>query len=215
MFDLDSRGLMEMARAIRDRGALPHGQKVAGAPRFLLGAADAPVDPEPGWMPTTLAGKIESGAQFAQTQFCMDIGVVRRYVARLAEAGLTDELFLLIGVNPLRSAASARWMRQNLFGTIIPDETIARLDAARDPAAEGLEICMELIAELARTPGVAGVHVMAPGNDAAVPRVLEQARRTLPLERQSDVGRAVPRARGAQPQGLALLRHCPRKRAIQ
>jgi methylenetetrahydrofolate reductase (NADPH) len=188
VFDLDSRGLMEMARAIRDRGILPHGQKVAGEARFFLGAADSPVDPPPGWMPTSLAGKVEAGAQFVQTQFCMDIGVVRRYVARLAEAGLADQLFLLIGVNPLRSATSARWMKKHLFGTIIPDATIARLEAAQDPAAEGLGICVELIEELASTPGVAGAHVMAPGNDAGVPRVLAAARRRLPPERQSDLG---------------------------
>jgi methylenetetrahydrofolate reductase (NADPH) len=184
VFDLDSRALMEMARAMRDDGALPHGQKIAGGARFFLGAADAPVDPPPGWTPATLAGKIASGAQFAQTQFCMDIGVVRRYVARLADAGLSDRMFLLIGVNPLRSGKSARWMKQNLFGTIIPDETIARLDAASDPAAEGLRLCVELIEELAETRGVAGVHVMAPGNDAGVPQVLAEARRRLPAERQ-------------------------------
>ncbi|HEY2136278.1 MAG TPA: methylenetetrahydrofolate reductase [Xanthobacteraceae bacterium] len=188
VFDLDSRALMESARAMRVHGVLPHGQKVAGRPRFFIGAADAPIDPPPDWTPSVLAGKVESGAQFTQTQFCMDIGVVRRYVARLAEAGLTDRLFVLIGVNPLRSAKSARWMKQNLFGTIIPDATIARLEGAHDPAAEGLEICLELIDELARTPGVAGVHVMAPGNDAAVPGVIEMARRRLPPERQSDVG---------------------------
>ena len=34
VFDLDSRALMEMARAMRDDGALPHGQKIAGAPRL-------------------------------------------------------------------------------------------------------------------------------------------------------------------------------------
>ena len=188
VFDLDSRSLMDMARAIRDRGMLPHGQKVAGTARFFLGAADSPVDPPPGWMPASLAGKVSSGAQFVQTQFCMDIGVVRRYVARLAEAGLADQIFVLIGVNPLRSATSARWMRKHLFGTIIPDATIARLEAAKDPATEGLGICIELIEELARTPGVAGVHVMAPGNDAGVPRVLAAARRRLPLARQSDIG---------------------------
>ncbi len=184
VFDLDSRGLTEMARAMRDDGALPHGQKVAGTPRFFLGAADAPVDPAPEWQPTTLAGKITSGTQFVQTQFCMDIGVVRRYVARLAEAGLIGKISLLIGVNPLRSGKSARWMKQHLFGTIIPDAMIARLDAAQDPAAVGLELCAELIEELAQTPGVAGAHVMAPGNDAAVPRVLEMARARLPAERQ-------------------------------
>jgi methylenetetrahydrofolate reductase (NADPH) len=183
VFDLDSRALMEMARAIRDTGALPHGQKVAGHAGFFLGSADSPVDPKPDWQPTTLAGKIESGAQFAQTQFCMDIGVVRRYVARLAEAGLIDRISLLIGVNPLRSAKSARWMRQHLFGTIIPDETIARLDAASDPAAVGRGLCVELIEELAETPGVAGVHIMAPGNDVAVPEVLAEARRKLKKRR--------------------------------
>jgi methylenetetrahydrofolate reductase (NADPH) len=188
VFDLDSRALMEMARAMRDDGALPHGQKILGQPRFLLGAADAPVDPPPDWKPATLAGKIDSGAQFAQTQFCMDIGVVRRYVARLTEAGLIDRIFLLIGVNPLRSGRSARWMKENLFGTIIPDETIARLDAAKDPAAEGMGLCVELVDELARTPGVAGVHVMAPGNDAAVPELLAEARRRLPRERQRREG---------------------------
>src|SRR5262249_43028000 len=169
----------EMARAMRDEGALPHGQKVLGHPRFFLGGADVPIDPPADWAPTTLAGKIASGAQFAQTQFCMDIGVVRRYVARLADAGLTEKIALLIGVNPLRSGRSARWMKQNLFGTIIPDEMIARLDAAGDPAAVGLELCAELIEELAETPGVAGAHVMAPGNDAGVPLVLAEARRRL------------------------------------
>jgi methylenetetrahydrofolate reductase (NADPH) len=183
VFDLDSRALMEMARAIRDTGALPHGQKVAGHAGFFLGAADSPVDPRPDWQPTTLAGKIESGAQFAQTQFCMDIGVVRRYVARLAEAGLIDRISLLIGVNPLRSAKSARWMRQHLFGTIIPDEMIARLDAASDPSAVGRGLCIQLIEELAETPGVAGVHIMAPGNDVAVPEVLAEARRKLKKRR--------------------------------
>src|SRR5262249_14340536 len=131
VFDLDSRALMEMARVMRDEGALPHGQKVAGAPQFFLGAADVPIDPPADWKPTTLAGKVSSGAQFVQTQFCMDIGVVRRYVARLAAAGLGDRLHVLIGVNPLRSGKSARWMRRHLFGTIIPDEMIARLDAAK------------------------------------------------------------------------------------
>ena len=35
---------------------------------------------------------------------------------------------------------------------------------------------MELIDELATIPGVAGVHIMAPGNDAAIPDVIAEAR---------------------------------------
>jgi methylenetetrahydrofolate reductase (NADPH) len=95
-------------------------------------------------------------------------------------------------------------MKQNLFGTIIPDEMIARLDAAADPAAEGLGICVELIEQLAQTPGVAGVHVMAPGNDAAVPQVLAQARRRLPAERQSNGKLTTNSVNSLSPKGRGL-----------
>jgi methylenetetrahydrofolate reductase (NADPH) len=179
VFDLDSKALMQTARTLRDEHRLPHGAKVAGEAPFFIGAADVPIDPPPGWLPHGLKGKVDAGAQFVQTQFCMDAGIVRRYVARLAEAGLSPAPYLLIGVNPLRSARSAHWMRSHLFGTIIPDALIARLEGAQDPAAEGRRICVELIEELASIPGVAGVHVMAPGNDAAVPDVIAEARRRL------------------------------------
>jgi methylenetetrahydrofolate reductase (NADPH) len=179
VFDLDSRALTEIARSIRDDGKLPHGAKVAGAAPFFIGAADSPVDPKPGWQPDSLKAKVAAGTQFVQTQFCMDTGIVRRYAARLAEAGLA--VFLIVGVNPLRSAKSAAWMRSHLFGTIIPDAMVARMEEAADPAAEGRRICVETIEELSRIPGVAGAHIMAPGNDAAVPDVIAAARRTITM----------------------------------
>jgi methylenetetrahydrofolate reductase (NADPH) len=175
VFDLNSTQLLQTARDMRDKGELPSGRKIAGTLDLFLGAADVPIDPKPGWKPDGLKKKIAAGAQFAQTQFCMDAGVVRRYTARLAEEGI-EGLRLIIGVAPLRSAKSARWMREHLFGTIISDDIVARLDDAADPAAEGASICVDLIAELATIPGVAGAHVMAPGQDAAVPGVLAAAR---------------------------------------
>ena len=176
VFDLDSRSLTETARAIRD-GKLPHGTKVAGAAPFFIGAADIPIDPPPGWKPDSLKAKVAAGAQFVQTQFCMDVAIVRRYVARLADAGVS--VFLLVGVNPLRSAKSVAWMRRHLPGTIIPDTMMARLAQAEDAAAEGRKICVETIEELSLVPGVAGVHIMAPGNDAAIPDVIAAARRRV------------------------------------
>ena len=180
VFDIDSTKLTDMARLMRDRGELPSGRKIVGEARFFLGAADLPIDPPPGWQPQKLAAKIAAGAQFAQTQFCMDTGVVRRYAQRLAEQEATRDLFLLIGIAPLRSAKSARWMKEHLFGTVIPDAIVARLDRAPDPAAEGQRICADLIEELAGIPGVAGAHVMAPANEAVVPAVIEAARKRLP-----------------------------------
>jgi methylenetetrahydrofolate reductase (NADPH) len=179
VFDVDSTALTAMARVMHDQGELPTGRKIAGKASFFLGAADMPIDPPPGWEPTKLAAKIKAGAQFAQTQFCMDQGVVTRYAQRLASNDLTRQLHLLIGIAPLRSAQSARWMKEHLHGTIIPDDMIERLERAADPAAEGVRICMELIDVLAAIPGIAGVHIMAPANEAVVPEVIAQARLRL------------------------------------
>jgi len=175
VFDLDSRALLETAARLRHEHRLPTGTEVKGAAPLLLGAADTPIDPPPGWTPQSLAAKLAAGADFVQTQFCLDPDVVRRYADRLAELGLVPRLKILIGVAPIPSARSARWMRDKLFGTIIPDALIERLDRAADPRAEGRRICVELLQALAGIPGVAGAHIMAPQNPSAIPEVIAAA----------------------------------------
>ena len=173
VFDYDTAMLTKVAVAMRDNGELPTGRKVGGKAQFFVAAADLPIDPPAGWEPKSLKSKIEAGCEFVQTQFCMDAGVARRYMARLAEHGV--RLPFLIGISPLRSAKSARWMKEKLFGTIIPDAMVARLESASDPATEGRKLCVELMRELATIPGVAGVHIMAPGNEAAIADVIRAA----------------------------------------
>jgi methylenetetrahydrofolate reductase (NADPH) len=109
----------------------------------------------------------------------MDVGIVRRYMARLAEQGLTGRLSFLIGVVPLRSAKSARWIKEKLFGSVIPDALIDRMEQAKDPVSEGANICAGIIHELSDVTDVAGVHIMAPGNDAAVPWLIKAARASI------------------------------------
>jgi len=179
VFDLDSGGLIATAVGIRERHELPSGRKVTGAANFFIGAADMPIDPPKGWQPKSLKAKIEAGAQFAQTQFCMDIDIVRRYVARLAQDKLTARISLLIGVVPLRSGKSARWIKEQLFGAIIPDHIVERLEYSGDPAAEGKQICIDFIAQLSEVPGVAGAHIMAPNNEGAIPDVIAKARKLV------------------------------------
>jgi methylenetetrahydrofolate reductase (NADPH) len=186
VFDLDSKGLIETAQMMRERGVLPSGRAISGPrPAFFIGAADMPIDPPAGWKPTALAAKVAAGARFVQTQFCMDAQVVRRYVGRLRDEGLCNTLAILIGISPLRSAKSVRWMVQNLYGTIIPDGMIEALEQASDPVETGRRITIELVRELAAIPGVAGIHVMAPAAEASLPDFLREARLALPHERQS------------------------------
>ena len=179
VFDLTSGQMIDMIRRMRDEGRLPAPstrQIAGGLDGVLLGAADMPIDPPAGWEPKGLAAKADAGAAFAQTQFCMDVEIARRYVARLAEHGLDKRIKLIVGVVPMRSAKSAAWIKANLFGSIIPDAQVARLERAADPAAEGIAICVEVIEALARIPGIAGAHVMAPANEPAAVEVLRRVR---------------------------------------
>ena len=182
VFDLDSRKLLAMADQMRRTRKLPSGTAIAGKLDIVLGAADVPIDPPPGWEPKGLRAKLEAGADFVQTQFCMDTAVVRRYAARLMQAGIKAPI--LVGVAPIPSARSARWMRDKLFGTLIPDAIVSRLEKAADPRREGRRICIEVLQELADTPGVAGAHVMAPMNYAEIPTVIEESGVTLRKRRK-------------------------------
>ena len=173
VYDLDSRALIALARRMSDEGTLPSGTEIEKKPELFIGAADIPADPKPGWEPKGLLAKAQAGAHFVQTQFCMDLGVVRRYAARVLESGI--RVPILIGVAPIPSARSARWMREKLFGTVIPDEIVQRLERARDAKAEGRRICVEILRQLAEIPGIAGAHVMAPMNFAEIPLAIAES----------------------------------------
>lgn len=163
VFDLNSTSLLNALRRMSSEGLTLSGAELASAPDFFPGAADAPRDPSADWAPTSLVAKAEAGARFVQTQYCYDMEILRRYMQRLADHGVCEKLYFIVGLGPLRSAKGARWMRDSLFGTIMPDGVIRRMDAARDPRAEGISICAELMTEARDISGVSGVHLMAPG----------------------------------------------------
>jgi methylenetetrahydrofolate reductase (NADPH) len=166
--DLESIDVMNLARGMRDNHRLPSGRKIEDPPHFFIGGADIPRVPDEKWNPQGTLRKVEAGIGFMQTQFCFNLDVARQYAAQLASDGVTERVGVIIGVGPIRSAKSAAWMNENLFGVHVPDEIIARLEGAEDAAAEGRRICAELIAGLREIPGVAGAHIMAPaqGPDA-------------------------------------------------
>lgn len=162
VFDLDSRKVMQLARALRDDAVLPSGKPVADAPEFFIGGADMPLDPPADWKPEALQSKIDCGAQFTQTQFCFEPDVAQRFIQRLNDEGITDKVGVLLGIGPIASAKSARWMNENLYGVKVPEAIITRLESAADAKAEGRLICAELIQQYREIEGLAGVHIMAP-----------------------------------------------------
>jgi methylenetetrahydrofolate reductase (NADPH) len=63
-------------------------------------------------------------------------------------------------------------MREKLYGALIPEVIVGRLERVADPRAEGRKICVDLMRELLETPGIAGVHVMAPQDHAGLAEVI-------------------------------------------
>jgi 5,10-methylenetetrahydrofolate reductase len=175
VFDLDSTTLLETIRAMRDERRFLSGRKITSPPQVFLGAAVNPFVPPHDWRPLHLAKKIEAGAQFVQSQYCFDMALLRQFMARVRDLGLDERCFILIGVGPLASAKTARWMRSNVPGVHIPDEIIARLEGAKDQKREGKRLCIELIQQLREEKGVAGVHVMAYRQEEFVSEIIVES----------------------------------------
>jgi len=175
VFDFNSTALLQMAQKMRVEKKLPSGTEIKGEIGFAIGATDVPVDPPADWNPKSLMAKLGAGADFIQTQFCMDIEVVRRYGSRLVELGIAPKMAFLIGLCPIPSARSAVWMKEKLFGTNIPDSIVKRIEGAQDQRAEGRKICIELMQQMVELPGIAGVHIMAPVNPSSIPGVIEES----------------------------------------
>lgn len=173
--DLDSRSLMATARQMRDEGTLPSGRELKPPPRLFIGGAEVPRQPDEKFNTDGITAKIEAGCHFFQTQFAYDMDVLKAYMGRLRDEGITERAYFIIGCGPLASAKSARWMTENLFGVHVPDPVIKRLEGADDQRAEGKKICVELMQEMAEVDGIHGVHLMGPRVEEAVAEVVEES----------------------------------------
>ncbi len=175
VFDLDCVSLLEIARTLRDEHKFQSGRKISFAPRVFLGAAENPSALPHEWRARRLAKKIAAGAQFIQTQYCYDLGILRAFMRQVEDLGLEGKVFILAGVGPLRSAKTADWMRKNVPGMHVPDALIERLAGAKDQAREGREICVELIQQAREIPGIHGVHVMAYRQEESVAEIVDRS----------------------------------------
>lgn len=162
VFDLDSTRLIRVAADLRDQGLLENGRAVEQAPQFLIGAAAHPFAPPYERRPAHVLRKVEAGADFLITQHIFDLPRWRDFVGDLnALRADTRPFHLLGGVAILPDEQTARTVNAGLRGFTIPEEVLLRLRQAKDPAAEGITIAAETIAELDATEGVAGT-LLAP-----------------------------------------------------
>jgi methylenetetrahydrofolate reductase (NADPH) len=90
-------------------------------------------------------------------------------MAHMVASKLTHRVSFIMALSPLPSADVARWMRDNVKGALVPQSIIERMEKASDPECEGIEICAELLRELATIPGVRGANLLTMGKLDSIP----------------------------------------------
>lgn len=178
VFDIDSMQLVRLVRLMRDEGTFASGEAIDEPPRMFIGAAANPFADPYEFGVRRLAKKIRAGVDFVQTQCIYNMKKFGDFIARARDMGLLEQLHLLAGITPLKSAGMALHMQKNVPGMEVPDEIIRRLEGvpADLQAEEGIRIACEQIEVLKETPGIAGIHLMAIGWEHKVPEIAERAR---------------------------------------
>ncbi len=177
VFDIDSVNLIRTVRDMRDTGKDMSGFDLDVAPQMFIGAAANPFADPFEYRVIRLAKKIDAGVDFIQTQCIYNMARFKEWIRQANEEGLTEKVFILGGVTPLRSAGMAKYMNSKVAGMDVPEEIIQRMDGVdkKDQAGEGIKICLETIQELKELKGVHGVHIMAIEWEDAVAGIVEQA----------------------------------------
>jgi len=175
--DLDSMQLLQTVRQMRDEGKLLGGDDIVRPPEMFVGAAANPFADPYEIRVARLAKKVAAGAEFIQTQCIYNLDKFEDWMAKVADRGLHEKVYILAGLTPMKSAGMARYMKNRVPGMDVPDDVIKRLAAApKDKQAEeGIKICIESIERLKQVKGVAGFHIMAIEWEEKVPEIVEAA----------------------------------------
>ncbi len=178
VFDIDSMQLINMVKKMRDEKKFLNGEDIAEAPRMFIGAAANPFADPFDFRVFRLAKKIEAGADFIQTQCIYNMERFRTWVKQANDMGLTEKVYILAGVTPMKGVGMARYMQKNVPGMDVPEWVIKRLQGVekKKQASEGINICCEQIEEFKEMKGIAGIHLMAIEWEQRVPEIVEQAK---------------------------------------
>jgi methylenetetrahydrofolate reductase (NADPH) len=167
VFELSGRELIELAAGMGE------GNPPIPGEGFFIGAAANAFRPKRNWQAESLRAKAAAGARFLQTQLCFNLDMLRHYMKRLVEAELTRDYSVMVSLAPLPSAVTATWLKNRMKEARIPAELIQRLEDAKDPEREGIEICAEMMREISEIPGISGINLMTMGNAEAISATIE------------------------------------------
>ena len=108
VFDIDSTQLIGMVKGMRDEGKYLGGADIDTPPKMFIGAAANPFADPFEWRVYRLAKKVQAGADFVQTQCIYNMAKMREWVRQANEMGLTEKVYILAGITPMKSVGMAR-----------------------------------------------------------------------------------------------------------
>ncbi|MCU0579108.1 MAG: methylenetetrahydrofolate reductase [Desulfobacterota bacterium] len=177
VYDLDSLQLLQTVRRMRDDGQVLGGEALTQAPDLFIGAAANPFADPFFYRVLRLAKKVQAGAEFIQTQCIYNLARFSEWMDQVRDRGLDQQVHILGGLTPLKSARMAEYMKSQVAGMDIPEAVIRRLKGvpAKEQRREGLAISIETIQALREMKGVHGVHIMAIEWEEVVPEIVAGA----------------------------------------
>jgi methylenetetrahydrofolate reductase (NADPH) len=161
--DVDSLGLVRIIKQM-NAGRLAAGEELSTPTGFLVGSAINPLADSR----EKIAAKSAAGSDFFQTNIVYDAGRFAEWFAPVAQSGALGGAPVLVGVMPPRSIRALEHMHNNVPGIEVDQETFARLRglSGEEAKAAGVAVAADVIKAVRAIPGVAGVHIMAPGWEA-------------------------------------------------
>ncbi|MFO7964445.1 MAG: methylenetetrahydrofolate reductase [Desulfobacterales bacterium] len=178
VFDIDSIQLIGMVKKMRDEGQFLGGADIETPPKLFIGGAANPFADPFEWRVYRLAKKVKAGVDFIQTQCIYNMEKMREWIKQANDMGLTEKVYILAGITPMKSLGMARYMKLKVPGMDVPDDVIKRLQGVdkKKQSEEGIKMACEQIEELREMKGVHGIHLMAIEWEHKVPEIAERAK---------------------------------------
>jgi methylenetetrahydrofolate reductase (NADPH) len=118
--------------------------------------------------------KKEAGVQFLQTQMVMK---KENLIEFCEEVSNPLEIPVIAGVFLLKSYKNALFINKYVPGANIPEDVLNRLQNAKDPLKEGIEIAAEQAHNFINIAN--GIHLMAVKSEHLIPEILDKANISL------------------------------------
>ena len=168
VFDLGAEDILKAASSLASGRDLS-GNSLKDGLNFYRGAVVNVAVPDLGREIARMEKKIESGAQFFQTNAVYDPSGFEAFMKRVEEFNVP----ILAGIIMLKSARQARYMTERIPGVVVPDHLTEELENAENLAETSIDITGGIVRNVA--PMCQGVHIMAIGWEHRIPAVMEAA----------------------------------------